>query len=112
MANVSRNVPPCAAVITIRPAAGGPSSTTFHSSGEKEALFVMSRSCAPGDAGHLKSLAAPGCALHPAGVRYRCQGYELGWPEYRWRRGCEGPLASASGSGGPSDAHEIEAEPG
>src|SRR5215472_4378553 len=69
MANVSRNVPPCAAVITIRPAAGGPSSTTFHSSGEKEALFVMSRSCAPRDAGHDKNRAVPGHALHPAGVR-------------------------------------------
>src|ERR1700760_2701780 len=77
MANVSRNVPPCAAVITIRPAAGGPSRTTFHSSGEKAALVVMACSCAPGDAGHLKSLAGPGRAPHPAGVRYGVKGTSL-----------------------------------
>src|SRR5215471_3766695 len=35
MATVSRHIPPCAAVITIIPAVGGPSSTTFHSSGER-----------------------------------------------------------------------------
>src|SRR4249920_2881265 len=43
---VSRNVPPRAAVTTIIPAAGGPSRTTFHSSGEKAALVVMPRSYA------------------------------------------------------------------
>src|SRR5215467_206765 len=41
---VSRNVPPCAAVTTIIPAVGGPSRTTFHSSGEKAAFVVMPRS--------------------------------------------------------------------
>src|ERR1700749_1002674 len=69
MANVSRNVPPCAAVITIRPAAGGPSSTTFHSSGEKAALVVMACSCAAGDAATSRIPQFPGRALHPAGVR-------------------------------------------
>src|SRR5689334_3034613 len=43
---VSRNVPPRAAVTTIIPAVGGPSRTTFHSSGEKAALVVMPRSYA------------------------------------------------------------------
>src|SRR4029077_629299 len=43
---VSRNVPPRAAVTTIIPAAGGPSRTTFHSSGEKAAFVVMPRSYA------------------------------------------------------------------
>src|SRR6516225_317825 len=65
MANVSRNVPPCAAVITIRPAAGGPSSTTVHSSGEKAALVVMACSCAPRDAGHVKNLAVLGSCASP-----------------------------------------------
>src|SRR5690349_24945356 len=66
MAMVSRNVPPWAAVSTIMPAAGGPSSTSSHSSGEKAALFVMSYSCVPGDARHVKDLAVPGAAPHPA----------------------------------------------
>src|ERR1700745_2564149 len=70
MAIVSRNVPPCAAVVTIRPASGGPSSTTSHSSGEKAALVVMTCSCAPRGCGHVKNLATPGRALHPARVRY------------------------------------------
>src|ERR1700757_1568256 len=43
---VSRNVPPRAAVTTIIPAVGGPSRTTFHSSGEKAAFVVMPRSYA------------------------------------------------------------------
>src|SRR5437773_12144406 len=43
---VSRNVPPRAAVTTIIPAAGGPSRTSFHSSGEEAALVVMPRSYA------------------------------------------------------------------
>jgi protein Tex len=67
MANVSRNIPPCAAVITIIPAVGGPSSTTFHSPGEKAALAVMSHSSARADAGHLKNLATPRAAPHPRG---------------------------------------------
>src|SRR5208282_1610429 len=48
MATVSRNMPPRAAVTTIMPAVGGPSSTTFHSSGEKAAFVVMPRSCVQG----------------------------------------------------------------
>src|SRR3982075_1450396 len=38
---VSRNVPPRCAVMTISPALGGPSSTTFHSSGGKSELPVI-----------------------------------------------------------------------
>src|SRR5712692_2465148 len=37
----SRIIPPRAAVTTIMPALGGPSSTTFHSSGEKAAFDVI-----------------------------------------------------------------------
>src|SRR5260370_20320751 len=37
----SRIIPPRAAVTTIMPALGGPSSTTFHSSGEKAAFAVI-----------------------------------------------------------------------
>src|SRR5215470_387430 len=44
IATVSLNIPPCAAVTTIMPALGGPSSTAFHSSGEKAAFVVISRS--------------------------------------------------------------------
>src|SRR5262249_61610468 len=59
-------MPPCAAVITIRPAVGGPWSTTFHSSGEKASFVVMARSCASGDADHGRG---PVCSrLTPAGV--------------------------------------------
>ena len=60
MAMVSRNVPPWAAVMTIMPAAGGPSSTTFQSSGEKAAWFVISGSRVPGLPGHVEDLAVPG----------------------------------------------------
>src|SRR6266566_5295442 len=69
MANVSRNVPPWAAVITIMPAVGGPSRTTFHSSSEKAACVVISGSCAPGVPGHVEDLAVPGRAPHPARVK-------------------------------------------
>src|SRR5205807_6111718 len=69
MANVSRNVPPWAAVITIMPAVGGPSRTTFHSSGEKAACVVISGSCAPGVPGHAEDLAVPGRAPHSASVK-------------------------------------------
>src|SRR5580704_984033 len=48
MATVSRIMPPRAAVTTIVPAAGGPASTTFHSSGENAAFAVRSCSCAAG----------------------------------------------------------------
>src|ERR1700722_1535946 len=50
MATVSRIMPPRAAVTTIVPAAGGPASTTFHSSGENAAFAVMSCSFAAGEA--------------------------------------------------------------
>src|SRR5580692_12972957 len=40
----SRIIPPRAAVTTIMPALGGPSSTTFHSSGEKAAFAVIRNS--------------------------------------------------------------------
>src|SRR5215510_4104945 len=59
-------MPPCAAVITIRPAVGGPWSTTFHSSGEKASFVVMARSCASGDADHGKGPVSS--RLTPAGV--------------------------------------------
>src|SRR5215475_7022712 len=60
IATVSLNIPPRAAVTTIRPALGGPSSTTFHSSGEKAAFVVISRS-RPRRHGDPRSLpAAPG----------------------------------------------------
>ncbi len=51
MAMVSRNMPPRAAMITIIPAEGGPSSTTVHSSGVKADLSVihlMMTAMAPG----------------------------------------------------------------
>src|SRR5260221_9789724 len=41
----SRIIPPWAAVATIMPALGGPSSTTFHCSGEKAAFVVIRYSC-------------------------------------------------------------------
>jgi hypothetical protein len=66
MAMVSRNVPPWAAVSTIMPAVGGASSTTVHSPGEKAAFVVMSCSCVPRDAGHVKDLAVPADTPHPA----------------------------------------------
>src|SRR5260221_12310862 len=41
----SRIIPPWAAVATIMPALGGPSSTTSHCSGEKAAFVVLRYSC-------------------------------------------------------------------
>src|SRR5712692_8384034 len=41
----SRIIPPWAAVATIMPALGGPSSTTSHCSGEKAAFVVIRYSC-------------------------------------------------------------------
>src|ERR1700733_5881608 len=46
MAQVSRSIPPFAAVMTSSPALGGPSSTCFHSSSEKSAFFVIPHSSA------------------------------------------------------------------
>src|SRR5215472_13511022 len=74
IAIVSRNIPPCAAVITISPAAGGPWSTTFHSSGEKAAFVVMAGSCARRAADQVKNLAAPRHAPHLARVNRRSHG--------------------------------------
>src|SRR6266487_1789852 len=83
MANVSRNVPPWAAVITIMPAVGGPSRTTCHSSGEKAACVVISGSCAPGVPGHVEDLAVPGRAPHPARVKAPGHGRIQGRPQAR-----------------------------
>src|SRR4029077_6148602 len=44
IATVSLNIPPCAAVTTIMPALGGPSSTTFHALGQRAPFVVISRS--------------------------------------------------------------------
>src|SRR5690349_8035467 len=79
--------------MTIMPAAGGPSRTTFHSSGEKAACVVMSGSCVPGVPGHVEDLAAAGRRLHPARVKIPGRNWIQGAAAERGRTSRSAPPA-------------------
>src|ERR1700761_2196660 len=115
IAIVSRNIPPCDAVMTSKPAVGGPSSTSCHSLGENAALVVMALSYA--DADHVRASRGSRQDTSPSASHTRtlCAWRDAA-SDFSRQRSCPAECGgnavecAAAQSGGPGSDHQVKHE--